>query len=197
MKGKRTAVFLDRDGTISDEVGYLGSVDNLRFLPRVTEAIRLINESGLLAVVVTNQAGVARGYFKEPVINEIHEEIERILRKEGAHLDGIYYCPHHPEYGPPEYRKECDCRKPNTGMMEQAARELNIDIKRSYMVGDKVIDMELAHNAGAKGVLVKTGYGKEEMERIGQGGTAQPDYVAEDLYDAVKWILNLEGKQKQ
>jgi D-glycero-D-manno-heptose 1,7-bisphosphate phosphatase len=190
---KRIAVFLDRDGTISEEVGYINHIDRFKPLPRVAEAIRLINENSLLAVVVTNQAGVARGYFPESLINEVHEKLKDYLKREGAHLDGVYYCPHHPEVGPPEYRVSCNCRKPKTGMIENAAKDLNIDVKRSYMVGDKISDIEFAHKVGAKGIMVMTGYGRGELKYFSHDWKVWPDHIADDLYDAVKWILNQEG----
>lgn len=193
-KGKRIAVFLDRDGTINEEVGYLEHSDRLMVLPRVVEAIRLLNENNLLAVLVTNQSGVARGYFPESAVNEVHERLKNILKEEGAHLDGIYYCPHHPDVGLPEYRLDCDCRKPRTGMIEKAAKDLDIDISRSYMVGDKIIDVEFAHKAGAKGIMVMTGYGREELKHFSHEWKVHPDHIADDLYDAVKWILDQEGK---
>ena len=118
----------------------------LRLIPRAAEAVRLINESGLLAVVVTNQSGVARGYFTEPVLKDVHKRMKLLLKAEGAHIDKIYYCPHHPEVGLPEYLLDCGCRKPGTGMIEAAAKDFRIDVKGSYVVGDKIIDIELAHN---------------------------------------------------
>lgn len=189
---KKIAVFLDRDGTVSEEVDYLDNADMLRLLPRAAEAIRLINESGLLAVIVTNQSGIARGYFTEAVLNEIHNRMELLLKAEGAHVNGIYYCPHHPEVGLPEYVLDCDCRKPRTGMIARAAEDLKIDVRSSYVVGDKIIDIELAHKAGARGILVMTGYGREEVKSLGSDRKAWPDHIADDLYDAVKWILSEE-----
>lgn len=189
---KKIAVFLDRDGTVSEEADYLDNADMLRLLPRAAEAIRLINESGLLAVIVTNQSGIARGYFTEAVLNEIHNRMELLLKAEGAHVNGIYYCPHHPEVGLPEYVLDCDCRKPRTGMIARAAEELKIDVRSSYVVGDKIIDIELAHKAGARGILVMTGYGREEVKSLGSDRKAWPDHIADDLYDAVKWILSEE-----
>ncbi len=187
---KRIAVFLDRDGTISEEVDYLDNADMLRLIPRAAEAIRLINESGLLAVVVTNQSGVARGYFTEHVLKDVHNRMELLLKAEGARIDKIYYCPHHPEVGLPEYLLDCDCRKPRIGMIEAAAKDLNIDVSCSYVIGDKIIDIELAHKAGARGILVMTGYGREELKSLSSERKIWPDHIADDLYDAVKWILN-------
>lgn len=192
---KRIAVFLDRDGTVNDEAEYLGDAERLLVLPRAGEAIRLLNEKRIPVVLVTNQSGVARGYFSESTVNEIHERLKTILARDGAHIDGIYYCPHHPEVGLPEYRLDCDCRKPRTGMVKAAEKDLNIDLSGSYMIGDKVIDMELARNAGVKGILVLTGYGREELKRLGNDRKMWPDHVADDLFDAVQWILNEEKKR--
>ena len=190
MMKRRIAVFLDRDGTISEEVDYLDNPDMLRLIPRAAEAIRLINESGLLAVVVTNQSGVARGYFTEPVLKDVHNRMELLLKAEGAHVDKIYYCPHHPEVGLPEYLLDCECRKPMTGMIDAAAKDLNIDVSCSYVVGDKIIDIELANKAGARGILVMTGYGREELKSLSSERKVWPDHIADDLCEAVKWILS-------
>lgn len=192
---KKIAVFLDRDGTVSEEVSYISDPDMLKLLPRAAEAIRLINESGLLTVVVTNQSGIARGYFTEDILKEIHNRMELLLKAEGAHVDKIYYCPHHPEVGLPEYVLDCDCRKPGTGMIDAAAKDLNIYVGSSYVVGDKIIDIELAHKAGARGVLVMTGYGREELKSLNSERKGWPDHIADDLYDAVKWILRREGRE--
>lgn len=192
--GKKIAVFLDRDGTVNEEVGYLDHADRLMVLPQVGEAISLLNKNGLLAVLVTNQSGVARGYFPESTVKEVHERLKNILKEDGAHLDGIYYCPHHPEVGLPEYRINCNCRKPKTGMIDAAAKDLSIDVKRSYMVGDKISDIEFAQKVGAKGIMVMTGYGREELKYMSHEWKVWPDHIADDLYDAVKWILSQEGK---
>ena len=189
------AVFMDRDGTINDEVGYVNHITRFRLLPRSVKAIRLINQSSYKAVIVTNQAGVARGYFPEELVKEIHENLERTLSKEDAHLDGIYYCPHHPVYGMGRYKKDCECRKPKIGMIQKAAKDLNVDLSNSYMVGDRGADIQMAKEFGGKGILVLTGYGKGEYEYLSKTWTVRPDYVAEDLYDAVEWILK-HGKKK-
>jgi D-glycero-D-manno-heptose 1,7-bisphosphate phosphatase len=182
------AVFIDRDGTINEEMGYINHVQRFRLLPRIIEAIRLINHLGLKAVVVTNQSGPARGYFPEELIGQIHTELQAALKKNGAHLDGIYYCCHHPHATVEAYRSQCNCRKPNIGLLLEAANDLNIDIKMSYVVGDRYVDVELAHKAGAKGILVLTGYGQGELKYIGPQQHHKPIFIAEDLYDAVKWI---------
>lgn len=186
----KRAVFLDRDGTVSEEVGYVNHVGRFRLLPRAAQGIRRINESDYLAVLVTNQAGVARGYFKESLVIAVHERLEELLAENGAHLDGIYYCPHHPTAGEPPYRQDCDCRKPKPGMVLAAQRDLNIDVAQSFMVGDKHSDITFAQSVGMQGVLVKTGYGLGEIEQWSAEWTEQPDQICEDLLDAVEWILS-------
>ncbi len=153
------AVFLDRDGTINEEVGYLRNLADLRLIPGAGAAIKRLNDSGMKVVLVTNQSGIARGYFSESLLQEIHDRLEQMLRDEGARLDAIYYCPHHPSAGNSHYTRDCDCRKPGTGLIDRAARDLNIDVKHSYVVGDKWSDVELGQRAGAHSVLVRTGYG--------------------------------------
>ena len=172
------AVFIDRDGTICEEVEFLDDLSKLRLIDGSAKAIEIINKSGMKSVVVTNQSGVGRGFFTEDFVKKVHEKMEGMLKKEGAFLDGIYYCPHLPE-------DNCNCRKPNMGMLKKASDEMDIDLKRSYMVGDKAIDIEFACRAGVKGVLVRTGYGEEEIMKC----LSTPDYIAENLLDAVSWIL--------
>lgn len=191
---RRRAIFLDRDGTVSEEVGYVNHVDRLRLLPRTAEAVRRVNDSDFLAVLVTNQAGVARGYFREELVRRVHARLEGMLAEEGAHLDGIYYCPHHPTAGQPPYRTDCNCRKPRPGMIEAASKDLKIDVSRSFMVGDKHSDIVFAHSVGMKGILVKTGYGLGEIEGWSADWTEQPDEICEDLLDAVDWVLSRGGE---
>ena len=188
----RRAIFLDRDGTISEEVGFVDRLDRFHLLPRAAAAIRRINDSGFLAILVTNQSGVARGLFDEALVDAIHERLARWLAAEGARLDAIYACPHHPSEGKPPYRADCDCRKPRPGLLARAAREHDVDLSSSYMIGDKASDIETARNAGAQGILVRTGYGEGELrDRIPQS-SAQPAFVADDLHGAVEWILSKE-----
>ncbi|MDX9744953.1 MAG: HAD family hydrolase [Syntrophales bacterium] len=179
------AVFLDRDGTINEEVGYLSKFDQLKLIPRAAAAIRMLNRRSIPVVVVTNQSGVARGYFGENFIREFHDFLQSNLRMEEAHIDAFYYCPHHPTEGHGSYRRICACRKPGTGMLLQAAQDLCIDLSRSYMVGDMMKDVLTARNTGVKGILVRTGYGAGETI----DGDVIPDYQALDLFDAVEWIL--------
>jgi len=181
------AVFLDRDGTINEEMGYINHLDRFVLLPGAVAAIRSINASGLKAVVVTNQSGAARGYFPAAFIDRVHEKMRRLFSEEGAFLDGIYICPH----GPPPLDPEagCDCRKPRPGLLLQAARDLNVDLARSYVVGDRFQDVEMARKTGARAVLVLTGYGRGELQFVGPKSPVKPDFVAADLPQAVEWIL--------
>ena len=191
------AVFLDRDGTLNEEVGYLNHIERLHLLPRVGQAIRLLNQNEWRAVVITNQSGVARGYFPESLIHQVHQKMKDLLEKEGAHLDGIYYCPHHPDIGIPPYRQKCRCRKPAPGLVEEAVRDLDIDCSESYAIGERGIDMEFAHQIGAKGILVLTGYGRGEWEYLRDQWRVKPDHIAPDLYKAVQWILIQEGERAE
>ena len=152
------AIFLDRDGTVSEEIGYMYHANLYKPFPWAGPAIRRINESGMKAVLVTNQSGIERGYFPESTVHDVHQILKAELAKHNATLDAIYFCPHHPDTG-------CECRKPGTGMLVRAARELNIDLKSSFVIGDKYLDIDLAHAAGARGVLVLTGYGREQLEK--------------------------------
>lgn len=186
-------VFLDRDGTLNEEMGYLNHIERFTLLPRVAQSIRLLNQHEFKTVVITNQSGVARGYFPESLIHLVHKKMEKLLSMEGAHLDGIYYCPHHPDVGNPPYRQRCRCRKPETGLVEDAVRELDLDCSQSYMIGDRGVDIEFGHLIGAKGILVLTGYGKGEWEYFRDQWKVKPDHVASDLYEAVQWILLREG----
>lgn len=183
------AIFLDRDGTVNVEVGYLTDLDKLKLIPGAGAAIKRMNEAGLKVVLVTNQSGVARGYFTESFVLETHKRLEQMLRDEGARLDGIYYCPHHPKAGNSHYTIECDCRKPGTGLIDQAARELNIDVKASYMVGDKWSDVELGQRAGAHTILVRTGFAQDDPGNVRPSHVADPDFIAHDLGEAVEWIV--------
>ena len=190
---KNIAVFLDRDGTINEEVGYLDSLDKFKIIPCAYEAIRLINESGMKAVVISNQAGVARGLFTEDFVKITHEHLLAALRQKKAHIDNFYYCPHHLTEGIKIYRQNCNCRKPAPGMLLQAAQDLNIDLTKSYLVGDRFRDMEAAKKVGVKGVLVKTGYGQKLLQDDGPDEATEegkPDFIAADILEAVRWILD-------
>lgn len=184
MHRKNVAVFLDRDGTINEEVGYLDSLDKLHIFPGAFDAVRMINEAGMKVVVVTNQSGVARGLFDEPFVEMVHGRISRLFQEKGSCIDRFYYCPHHPTEGDGPYRVVCDCRKPKPGMLLKASAELDIDLSASYVVGDTTRDIELARRCGATGILVRTGYGKDMAV-----SEIQPAYVADDILDAARWIV--------
>ena len=192
----RPAFFLDRDGTVTREVGYVNHTSRLELLPHSAQAIRMARAAGYICVLVTNQAGVARGYFPESMIAEVHERLAQLLAAEETRLDGIYYCPHHPSAGEPPYRSDCECRKPRPGMLLTAARDLEIDMAASIMVGDKISDVELGQSQGARGILVRTGYGRGEEAHQRQGWTTTPDHVADDLLDAVTWVLEVDDPRR-
>ena len=185
----RPAVFIDRDGTLTEEVGYVNHPSRLRLLPRSAEAIRRLNAAGVAAVVVTNQAGIARGYFSEDVLHAVNAALTAALRREGARLDGLYVCTHHPTEGAPPFRAACECRKPRPGLLRRAAAELGLDLGRSTMVGDKPSDLVPGRTVGAAAVLVLTGYGLGEWEYRRTELPTEPDHVAADLHDAVDWAL--------
>jgi len=187
--GPRRAVFIDRDGTISEEVGYVNHVTRYRVFPFAAEALRLLHDAGWLAVLVTNQAGVARGYFREELIGEVHARLAAELGRGGERLDAVYYCPHHPSVGEPPYRQDCDCRKPRPGLIRRAAEDLGLDLAGCWMVGDRYSDVELARNAGVRSALVLTGYGRGELEHQSHVWPRRPDLVAENLLEAAREIV--------
>ncbi len=174
-------VFLDRDGTINEEVIYLSSAEQFRLLPGAGEAIRLLNQKGWLVIVITNQSGLARGYFTEEEVALVHQRMKAALGQEGAHIDGIYVCPHHPDDG-------CTCRKPGTAFFERATQELDIDLSMSYAIGDKMTDLLPGARLGCRTILVLTGHGQEQLEAKDKW-EVEPDHVAPDLLSAVQWIL--------
>ena len=185
----RPAVFLDRDGVVIEEVSYLSSIEHLALFPWTADAIRALNRAGLPVVVVTNQSGVARGFFTEAFVDEVHREIAARLAMGGVRIDAYYYCPHHPDGCVAQYARSCDCRKPGRGLIDRAARDLNLDPARSFVVGDKWSDVELAHAAGARGVLVRTGHGETEQSRAGGPADIKADAVVDNLAAAASWIL--------
>ncbi len=190
----KRAIFVDRDGTIAEEIGYVNHLSRFRLLPFAVDALRRINDAGFLAVVVTNQAGVARGYFPESLIHEVHARLREVAESGGARIDGIYYCPHHPSAGDLPYRKVCDCRKPKPGLLTRAAADLGIDLMGSYMIGDRYSDVQVGWNAGAHGVLVKTGYGLGELTYLSSRWPTAPEIVAEHLLEAVELIVAGDGR---
>ena len=181
------AVFLDRDGTLIEEVGYLDRIERVTLYPWSVDAVRVLNRAGFRVVVVSNQSGVARGLFTEATVNEVHRHIESRLAEGGAHVDAYYYCPHHPDGTVDAYRQRCTCRKPGRGLADRAVEELGIDPTRSFVVGDRWLDVGLAHAVGAQGVLVRSGYGLTEEERPLPDLTAHA--IVDNLIAATSWIL--------
>jgi D-glycero-D-manno-heptose 1,7-bisphosphate phosphatase len=178
----RRAVFLDRDGTIGEEMGYVNHVDRFQIFPFAAEAIRQLNQADIPVIVVTNQSGIARNIFPESLVHEVHKKMVAELAAGGAWIDAIYFCPHKSE-------DACECRKPNPGLLQRASREHALDLTASWVVGDRYADLEMAHAAGARGMLVMTGYGRGEYELHRSNWPRQPDALAGDLSDAVRLIL--------
>ncbi len=186
MSQKKPAIFLDRDGTICQEVGYLRKIEDLKLIDRSIQAIQKINQHKWLTIIVSNQSGVARGYMDEETVEEINIELVKLLKKHQARIDGIYYCPHHPQGNPP-YRMNCSCRKPSPGMILRATKEFNIDLNHSVIMGDKYTDILTAHKLNIPGILILTGYGKEEYQKHKDKWEKSPYYIANNLYEAVEW----------
>jgi histidinol-phosphate phosphatase family protein len=181
---KTPVVFLDRDGTLNIDTEYIGTPDGFTLFEGAARGVKMLNDAGIKAIVVTNQSGLGRGYFKEADLKAVNNRFEELLMEEGgAKLDAIYYCPHHPDDG-------CGCRKPATGLIEQASSQHAIDMARAFVIGDKESDLMLAKNIGAKGVLVLTGHGEiTEDELKEKEGSVEPDFVASNMEDAAGWIL--------
>jgi D-glycero-D-manno-heptose 1,7-bisphosphate phosphatase len=177
------AVFLDRDGTINEEMGYINHLSRFRLLPEAAPAVRLLNEAGFKVVVVTNQSGAARGYFPPSLVEEVHNHLRELLAREGARLDAIYTCLHAPDSG-------CSCRKPKPGLLFRAAADLDLDLGRSYLVGDRYLDIQTAVNGGVKGLLVLTGYGLGEFTHFHASCPAKPVIVAANLLEAAAFIVS-------
>jgi D-glycero-D-manno-heptose 1,7-bisphosphate phosphatase len=183
----RPAVFLDRDGTLIEEAGYLDRLERLVFYPYSVDAVRLLNRADLAVVIITNQAGVARGIFLEAFVGEAHRHVMKTLQQGGARVDGFYYCPHHPEASVEQYRQSCDCRKPQPGMLRRAAEELKLDLARSFVVGDRWHDLQAGEAVGARGILVRTGYGR--TEEAAPKARVAPAAIVDNLIEAASWIL--------
>jgi D-glycero-D-manno-heptose 1,7-bisphosphate phosphatase len=179
---RHPAIFIDRDGTLNELVGYLNHISQFRLYPWAAEAIRVIRQSGFLAVLVTNQSGIGRGLFPEDLVRAVHDRLQETLREAGTRLDGIYYCSHDPS-------DECECRKPSPGMLLQAKNDLDIDLTRSWVIGDSYSDLEMGWNTGAKAALVLTGYGKGGLENHRYEWSRQPDIIAPNLFRAAMEII--------
>jgi D-glycero-D-manno-heptose 1,7-bisphosphate phosphatase len=186
-----SAAFLDRDGTLIEDVGYLDTIDRIAFFPWTVDAIRALNRARIAVVVITNQSAIARGFIDEAFVDETHRRMSAYLEAGGAHVDAYYYCPHHPDGIVAAYRRACDCRKPGRGLIDRAAADLHLDPSRSFMVGDKWIDVQLGRAVGARTILVRTGSGAAEERRPPQGVAA--DAVVDNLAAAASWILQAEA----
>lgn len=187
MDKMNKAVFVDRDGTIARDVPYCSRPEDFELLPAAGEGIRLLNESGFRVVVITNQSGIARGYFTEEMLHKIHEKMARDLAGYRAHVDAIYYCPHHPD-------DRCSCRKPNTGLLEKARRELGIDLSSSYFIGDMWLDIEAAKRAGCQAVLLADG---EKSFPNSNDGELDVDFIGNNLCDAANWVIKQNGPAEE
>jgi D-glycero-D-manno-heptose 1,7-bisphosphate phosphatase len=185
MQGSNRAVFVDRDGTIIEDSGYISSPQDVQFLPGSIAAIRQLNQAGYKVIVITNQSGVARGFFGEDMLQTVDKSIHKAVLSGGGHIDAFYYCPHHSEHGVYPYRQECACRKPAPGLIKKAAREHQIDLSRSFMIGDHSCDIAAGQQAGVRTVFVTTGHGAKEQHKLQQ----QPDQIAANLAAAVDWVL--------
>jgi D-glycero-D-manno-heptose 1,7-bisphosphate phosphatase len=187
---KRPAVFLDRDGTIIADAEYLSDPSQIKLFSKTPEALRLLRKAGFYLFVVSNQSGVARGYFSEGMVRTVHQRLQRMLKAKGTHIDAFFYCPHYPDGKVKAYSKVCNCRKPAIGMIQQAARKYPIDLKHSYVVGDKMDDLLLACKAKlAGGLLVRTGNGRRSEKKL-KITSLPKSAVVSDILGAAKWIAS-------
>ncbi len=186
MNHQKVGIFFDRDGTLNTEIDYLSRPEELVLIPNTARAIREANTLGVRVFVITNQSGIARGLFTEADLGSIHHRFIKLLAAEDATIDKIYYCPHHPEYGNPPYRVLCTCRKPKTGMLEQAVSEFGVELAKSFVVGDRCVDIMTGEHAGCGTVLVRTGYGTVELDECRR--SSRLDFVADDAYEAWQYI---------
>ena len=190
------AVFLDRDGTMVHDVGYLSRLEDLQWFPWTIEAVRLLHRAGFLVCVTTNQSGIALGFCTDAFVRRVHEEMSAAIEAAGARIDGWFYCPHHPQAAIDALRTDCECRKPRPGLVRQAQERFDIDLTRSFVIGDKSADVGLAEAVGARGILVRTGYGESELVRH-NGDMPGSAHIATDLLEAVTWILADAGHPKE
>lgn len=191
QNGMSPVVFLDRDGTLNIEAGYIRKLEDLNLIDGASDAVKRLNMLGIKAILVTNQTGAARDYYPESHIHDLNNRLLKLLEAEGAFLDAVYYCPHLPEAKIEKYALECDCRKPATGLVEQAYQDnKNLNRELSFVVGDKATDVELAKNCGARGILVETGYGKRVQAGDYQW-PVEPDFQARSIAEAVDWIIQV------
>jgi D-glycero-D-manno-heptose 1,7-bisphosphate phosphatase len=184
VNGLYRAVFLDRDGTLNVEVNYLHRVADLVLIPSAAQAVRTLNQAGYLVIVVTNQAGIARGYYDEAALHAFHAHFSNVLAASGAHLDAIYFCPHHPDF-----TGTCMCRKPAPGLLQRAAAEWCIDLQQSWLIGDNSSDIKAGCAGGCRTILVRSGYGAQVEARLSIDEAVRPDTIVDDIGAAVRYIL--------
>lgn len=197
MSGGRIGVFLDRDGTLNEERDFIRTPDELHLIPGAAEAVRKLNAHGLTACVISNQSGVARGFLEEKDLVPIHAKLERDLGRGMGIVDRIYYCPHHPTAGRAPYNIECACRKPKPGMLLQGAADFGIDLRRSFVVGDSIVDMQAGEAVGARTILVRTGYGEITREAL-ERGEMRVTAVVPSIVEGVDFILStLDGEHNR
>lgn len=192
----RPAVFVDRDGTLIHDVGYLSRIEDVRWYPWSIDALLLLNRAGFLVCITTNQGGIGLGFYGPELVERVHADMSAAVESAGGRIDGLFFCPHHPLAVVETYRVECDCRKPRPGMIRQAAEQFDIDLARSFVIGDKLADIGLAANAGVRGILVKTGYGPAEVVRH-HGTIPGAAFVAETVFEAAAWILAQAGYPRE
>ncbi len=185
---RNKAVFIDRDGTLNEEMGYINHISRFRLYPFIPEALKVLKECGYKLIVVTNQAGIAKGYFTEQLLKEVHEYMQSKLAESSVELNAVYYCPHHPDAEIEEFKKNCSCRKPNPGMIEKAQLNFNIDLSMSFMIGDRYKDVIFGKQFGLKTIMVLTGYGKGEYTYQRNSWDDGPDYICENLLEAAQYI---------
>jgi len=189
VKREKIGIFLDRDGTISEEIGYIDNVEKFSLYNFSPRAIKKLNVLGVKVIVVTNQAGIAKGLYTEETLHSIHKKMIEQLEKEGAHIDDIYYCPHHSDGKIKAYSINCECRKPKSGMIVKASKKFNFNLKHSFIVGDKIIDLEAGSRLGSRSILVLTGHGRDSLKKINnENKSEKPDFIAENLLEASEII---------
>jgi len=179
------AVFIDRDGTINVNVGYIDNPDKFQMYPGIAKGIKLLQDNGFKIIVITNQSGISRGFFTEETLKKIHERMMKELSKKDASIDGLYFCPHHP-------KDNCNCRKPKTEMFEKAIKKHDVDVSKSFVIGDRMLDVEVGHRIGCKTVLIPER--KEMVEKEREESLVEPDYICDDFYLGVLWILEEDKK---
>jgi D-glycero-D-manno-heptose 1,7-bisphosphate phosphatase len=195
LSAGRIGVFLDRDGTLNEERDFIGNPDDVRLIDGAGEAVRRLNEAGIVTCVISNQSGVARGFFTEADVERVHARLEQELASVGAQIDRVYYCPHHPEEGKPPYNIVCDCRKPFPGMLRRGERDFGLDLSSCYVVGDKLADIQAGKAVGSFTILVLTGYG-EMSRRMADSGSMKPDHVVPSIVEAVDMIIQTLGQER-